>query len=786
MPQGEPHFTFRVSTLPEDSFHVVRFSGTEGLSRLYQFDLTLLSDKRSLDFGRALSGTATFSVRRGEGGDLVWRGILMELRLTRIEGAHSYYRAVLVPRAWMLTQTQHSRIFLDQDLTQNLRDCLQDGGLSAGLDFELNTSASYPMREYVCQYNETHMNFVSRWTERNGLYFYFDQSGVMEKMVFTDDLNIHGPHPGGAGVEYSEVSGLDGLLAGRAVKNFQCEVRRVPREVLVRDYNYRTPSLDIEGRAVVSEHGSGTVYAHGGHMRSKRQAGHLARMRAQSLGCRERVYFGESNAPFLQPGYLAKLTGHPREDFNRDYLVIEVKHEGAQESFITSGLGVGDAGDRLYYRNAFAAIESGVQFRAEIKTQKPVVAGVLKGTVDAEGSGEYAQLDDQGRYKVIMPFDLSGRKDGRASSWLRMAQPYAGKDHGMHFPLHKGTEVLIVHYEGDPDRPMIAGAMPNLLSPCVVTSANQTMANITTGGGNRIHMEDNAGSERILLHVSASDNFIRIGAPNDPAGDGGMKTPDAGQTVPQSGPPSGGASPVPPAPPQPAATPSPSPSPTSLAAFKAAGGGINLYTPQALTVKAGFYDTIVLGDNTSTTVGLGMSNNLGELHKFVIGLSTEFKLAGHTEFTPYWKELRTSVAHASNHTKEVVAAHEAMIGRQSLTIASLVSNIDYQEKIMDSYTRTIMNMNATITKANQNIAALGQEVGELTAKVGRQSLTVGNLDDTVAQHTRKIGQMTATYGEYTKTLSTLTRTLDVLTSTSQEETRVAEMMSLTVTNLDIT
>ncbi|MFH1983895.1 MAG: hypothetical protein ABIL58_18805, partial [Pseudomonadota bacterium] len=54
---------------------------------------------------------------------------------------------------------------------------------------------------------------------------------------------------------------------------------------------------------------------------------------------------------------------------------------------------------------------------------------------------------------------------------------------------------------------------------------NQTMAALTTAGGSKIHMEDKAGSERILMHVPKQSSFIRVGAHNDPpAAEGGKKT----------------------------------------------------------------------------------------------------------------------------------------------------------------------------------------------------------------------------------------------------------------------
>ncbi len=76
------------------------------------------------------------------------------------------------------------------------------------------------------------------------------------------------------------------------------------------------------------------------------------------------------------------------------------------------------------------------------------------------------------------------------SRWVRKAQPYAGAGYGMHFPLHKGTEVLIAHIDGDPDRPLIVGAVPHAATPSPVTVGNATQSVIQSATGIRIEMED--------------------------------------------------------------------------------------------------------------------------------------------------------------------------------------------------------------------------------------------------------------------------------------------------------
>jgi type VI secretion system secreted protein VgrG len=143
---------------------------------------------------------------------------------------------------------------------------------------------------------------------------------------------------------------------------------------------------------------------------------------------------------------------------------------------------------------------------------------MLNAVVDAGGDGKYAEIDDQGRYKVKLPFDCSDKKDGKASRWIRMAQPYAGANMGMHFPLHKGTEVLLTFIDGDPDRPIISSAVPNPATGSPVRGANQTQSAIHTGGGIRMVFEDNDGSQRLHMSTPTQTTFFQIGAKTDGAG----------------------------------------------------------------------------------------------------------------------------------------------------------------------------------------------------------------------------------------------------------------------------
>ena len=303
-----------------------------------------------------------------------------------------------------------------------------------------------------------------------------------------------------------------------AIKAFICRQKRLPNKVILKDYNYRKPSLDLKAEAVVDSRGRGNVYFYGEHFKTPEEGTELAKIRAEEIRCREKFFHGEGTASNLCPGFFFELDGHYRKGHNRKYLVVELEHEGSQTGAFWAGIGEesADKGKELTYSNSFTAIASDIQFRPELKTPKSRFYGTMNATVDAAGDGQYAELDDEGRYKVKLPFDQSDAGEGKASRWVRMSQPYAGAEHGMHFPLHKGTEVLLSFVDGDPDRPIIAGAVPNYETKSPVTAANQSESVIQTGGRNKIRIEDKAGSERIIMETPAAKSWIRMGTPNDP------------------------------------------------------------------------------------------------------------------------------------------------------------------------------------------------------------------------------------------------------------------------------
>ncbi len=517
---AERRFSFVSMGLPADTFAVVSFTGVEALSRPYEFVVDLASNRSDIELEDLSEGLAVLTIM-GKHGNRRYQGIVARFELLQAVDTVCFYRAVLVPRLWGLTLTRHNQIFLDKSAPEFLKELLTDSGILSSQDFEFRLSQSYPKREYVCQYGESHYNFLARWLEREGLYYFFEQQSRGEKLIITDSAMSHQPLPEQPPLRYDQIQALNAPGTEEFVFALVCEQHMVPKSVLVKDYNYRLPNVELKSQAEVPKGGYGEVYVYGDNVKSSDEAQHQAKVRAEQAKAGQRIVRGQSSSPMLCAGFTFSLENHFRSALNRDYLTVELRHEGNQTGYIASGLGVGLPGSKPedFYRNSFTAIPSDVQYRHPRVTELPRFHGLISARVDAAGSGQYAELDDKGRYKVKLPFDLSDRDGGKASHWLRMAQPYGGSGHGMHFPLLKGSEVLVGFIDGDPDRPFIAHAVPNFEQTSIVHDANNPANAIRSVRGNQLVMGDKSGQEFIGLFSPFHKSGIAVGSMR--AGGGG-------------------------------------------------------------------------------------------------------------------------------------------------------------------------------------------------------------------------------------------------------------------------
>ena len=503
-------FTIHSSALPAAA-RLAGFHGSEGMSRLYQFDVLLVMTDdlgHDVDLRAAVGAQATLRLDpSGAGPSWVVSGIFASMELVNDFQGRSVFRAVIVPRFWHLTRSEHSRVFTQETIPAILASVLDQGGLAGA--YALRLLGSYPVQEHVTQYHESDFDFVCRWMEREGLSWFFEQDGEVERLVITDDKSTH--HPLGAGaIRYFPQA--DSTLTNDRFRAFTCRAVALPASVRFKDYDYARPTFEVAGQAAVSAAGVARISVHGARFFTPDEGARLAQIKAQSLLAGEVVYQGTGTTPSLRPGYTFELEDHPRAAFNRSYLTTELEH------WVNQLGGMPELSHLMTwddpYRVEVTAIAASVQYRAPQRTPWPRIYGGEHAVIDGPAASDYAQIDTHGRYNVKFHFDESDLSAGKASTWVRMLQPHGGGIEGFHFPLRVGTEVVCTFAGGDPDRPCIVGVAPNALTPSPVNAGNNTRNVLQTGGRNRFELEDKAGLERITLSTPHSNSYIRMGAPN--------------------------------------------------------------------------------------------------------------------------------------------------------------------------------------------------------------------------------------------------------------------------------
>lgn len=535
----QPLCSFSSSATPLEPLLVVEWRGEEALSRPYRFEIKLATLNPLLDDEAMLGQPATLKMTDAKGNAQPYHGVVTEAELLDGDGQYFYFRVVLEPRLAILRQSRFSEIWLDKNLPDLIRAAVSEAGLqsegpgtsgaqSDAYDFDIRlTRDDLALQEssFTCQFEESSFAFLSRLLEYYGVYYFFEQQDDHEAIVFCGDQRYQPQSE--TLLNYRPLdTALDAGSGIALTRTFNRKLASQPKQVVLQDFSATNAQLQLLDSASIA-HASlpanadseqsqaadntpgfnGEQWLYGEHFGSNQEGQTLARLRAEALGCRHREFHGNGRAVGLRAGYPMRLLGHLRLPLNTQYLIIQVQHDGSQP---LPGLGQDQAGTSGDTNTRFIAIPGDVQFRPPRLTRKPRVQGLLSAIVDGDDTGQ-PLLNQHGCYKVVFPFIRSDKGATRGSAWLRMATMSSGASHGMHFPLLKGTEVLVSFIGGDPDRPVITGSVPNSENPNMVSEKNATQSGLSTPGGHYLAMEDNPSGALMKMGAPAGNTEFTLG-----------------------------------------------------------------------------------------------------------------------------------------------------------------------------------------------------------------------------------------------------------------------------------
>jgi type VI secretion system secreted protein VgrG len=528
--KNQPHATLSIAG---KSYHVRRVRGSEGLSKLFRYDVTVLMSEGEDPKG-VLSQRGKLRLTDAFGQERIVRGVVAEARVFFDAADTPTLQLALRPEAFPMTLGRDSRVFQDMSVVDIVKSVCSEAGVRAR--FEM--LGAHAPRVYTAQYRESNWSFVSRLCEEEGIYCWFDHEEGKSIVVFADTSTSAPDLVGGRRISY--VTDSDTSASRESIEELGPVVQMTSTRFELGSFDPSNPRYKVGAKAGEGEH---VVYdaPGGGPEDEKALEVRAASMSGAAAAQRARVR-GSSTSARLVPGRIVQVLGHPTPRFDRAFLVTDLEvevdqrvhrdghaeHEknpgararqllarfesrGAGGSFREDAERIAAADDEIRFVVTFGALASNVPFRAPFLTATPKRPGLQSGVVVGP-PGEEVFPDESSRVRVQLHWDRRGQRDDKAGRWMRVAQ--RGTAGSMLMP-RMGWNVLTMNHEGAPDAPMVLSRVFDAEHPPpYALPANMTRTTFKTettpGGGssNEIRYEDRAGSEEMFVNASRDMNVL--------------------------------------------------------------------------------------------------------------------------------------------------------------------------------------------------------------------------------------------------------------------------------------
>ncbi|MGJ5820705.1 type VI secretion system tip protein TssI/VgrG [Paludibaculum fermentans] len=493
--------------LGEDRLLLKSFEGTEEMSGLFRYQLEMVSEENDLDLDQLVGKPVSFGVRLREKKEFRWwNGVVSKAWHHPDEDRLVHYGAEVVPWLWFLTRSTDCFIRQKIEVKEVLKDVFRRFGFNQYSDQVKRPHTPWP---YLTQYRETHFSFLSRLMEEEGIYYFFQHEKGKHTLVFTDDNGVHQPCPHQARMKFQTNRGPGTFHAEDSIYHWEFHSQFESGKYSHAEWNFLTPEIRLTSevpaktkKAAVKQY---EIYDYPGEYEERPEGDSWATTRMEEQELDDEFCRGSGDSRALSPGFKFDLYGHDRKDQNRQYVVTEIKHTAEEGSFFA-----GDLSGPGRYTNSFKCIPATVQYRPKRKTPKHIMRGVQTAIVVGP-KPEEIHTDDHGQVKVQFHWDREkNKKDEDRSCFMRVAQPWAGKNWGAMFLPRVGQEVLVDFLEGDPDRPIVVGRVYNATQkPPWELPKNKNWSGIKTRSTregsadnyNELRFDDTKGKEEFLLHA---------------------------------------------------------------------------------------------------------------------------------------------------------------------------------------------------------------------------------------------------------------------------------------------
>ena len=444
-----------------------QLDAVESLSRDFEFTVEILSDNATLEL-KALQGKLLcVELVRQDGSLRYFTGYCFSFRLKKADGAIAFYEAKLGPWLKYLSLRTNNYLFHNQSLYDQITLIFR--GYGALPDWDWHVAGDDKQVTNACQFGESDHNYLSRRWEAAGLLYSYEHSASGHKLVLTNSSINAAPIDGDVEIPFQRHAGAreeDGIGDWSPTRQI------MPTSVSLSRFDFKFPVQNFRNTiSLPTLNQQGTVrqiesyeYAGAYGFKSMEDGDRMVRLRLEEIEARAKHFDAAGNNRYAMPGRWFRLIDHFDNNYSyehrgvdqNEFLIIDV-HHSATNNYLQQ------ADVRSDYSNRMTCIRKMIPWRpgrgfnsVDTKILAPQTA-----TVVGPAGPDSIHVDAFGRVRVQFHWDRIGEYDDRSSAWVRVIGLWAGGQLGATAIPRVGGEVCVMFLDGNPDRPVIIGALPN-------------------------------------------------------------------------------------------------------------------------------------------------------------------------------------------------------------------------------------------------------------------------------------------------------------------------------------
>jgi type VI secretion system secreted protein VgrG len=501
--------------------------GSEALGMPYLFDVALLSKEPAIAADDVIGKPLAVAIKLNAGGERFFHGIVTDFRKVGITRLHTRYLARLQPQLSLFDHTRDCRVFNEASQTalSIVKAVLARRGLT-DVDADSIVDHTFRARELCVQYRESDRNFVQRLLEEEGIYYFFKHEEAKHTLVLANAIGAHKVPDGYESVLYRpkerKVAAAEEHFWGLTARKSLYPGRHTvlsgydPTKMRPMQMQFGRDTSEDLVTAYPFEH-----YDYPGGLSNPDEAQREAALRTERRRATTLTVDAEGNTMGLGVGDLVSFrrgsdgTLDPfwkEADWDNQYLIVKASYSLSINQLETGEVTAADEPFKARYQ----LLDCKIPFRPERTALKPEMLGPQTALVVGP-EGEEIWTDKLGRIRIQFDWDREGEHDEKSTCWVRVAQAWSGSNWGAIYIPRIGQEVVVRFLDGDPDRPVVTGALYNRDNkPPYDLPANRTQSGIksrsskggTANNFNELCFEDKKGAEE--LHTQAEKDMSTL------------------------------------------------------------------------------------------------------------------------------------------------------------------------------------------------------------------------------------------------------------------------------------